>query len=110
MSYLEKRNAFLKRHSNKRILLFDIPLLFETRCEEWLDCVVVVTAPLSVQKRRVLSRPKMTEEKFLYILSRQISNTKKLERADFIIHTNRDYGLMASDITKVLKRIINDYA
>ena len=105
----EQRNNFLNEHSNKKIVLFDIPLLFETRCEEWLDCVIVATAPLSVQKRRVLSRDRMTEEKFLYILSRQLSNSKKTKRADFIIQTDQEYDLMVSDIMKILKRIIDDY-
>ena len=106
----KQRNEFLNKNNNKKIVLFDIPLLFETRCDEWLDCVIVVTAPLSVQKKRVLSRTKMTEEKFLYILSCQMDNAKKIARADFIINTNRNYDLMVVDIKKVFKRIINEYS
>jgi dephospho-CoA kinase len=66
----EKRECFLLEHSNKKLIIFDIPLLFETSCEEWLDCIIVVNAPLLVQKKRVLLRKGMTEKKtLLYLIS-----------------------------------------
>ena len=105
----EQRKSFLLEHSNKKLVILDIPLLFETNCEEWLDCVIVVTAPLLVQKERVLLRKGMTEKKFLYILSRQISNIRKVEQADYIINTNCDYNVMVVKIKTVLESIINDY-
>ena len=105
----ERQKCFLLEHSNKNLVIFDIPLLFETNCEEWLDCVIVVTAPLLVQKKRVLLRKGMTDEKFSFILSRQISNTKKVKKADFVINTNCDYDIMVTSVHSVLESIINDY-
>ena len=84
-------------------------MLFETNCEEWLDCVIVVTAPLLVQKKRVLLRKGMTEKKLSYILSRQISDKNKVKQADFVINTNCDYGVMVTRVHAVLESIINDY-
>ena len=80
------RAAFIARH-DASVLLFDIPLLFETGAEQWLDAVVVVSAPADVQRSRVLARDGMTAEQFDLILSRQMPDSKKRARADFVIPT-----------------------
>lgn len=54
------------------MVVFDIPLLFETKAEQGLDIVLVVSAPAEVQQQRVLARPGMTPEKLAAILARQV--------------------------------------
>lgn len=82
----QDREAFLRENEGK-IVLFDIPLLFETGADSWLDAVVVVTAPPAVQRERVLARPGMTERQFQTVLERQIPDSEKRLRADHIIET-----------------------
>ncbi len=69
------------------ILLFDIPLLYETGADAWLDAVVVVTAPAEMQRQRVLARDGMTEDQFALIRARQLPDAEKRKRADFVIET-----------------------
>jgi hypothetical protein len=54
------------------LVVFDIPLLYETKAEQQLDLVLVVSAPADVQQQRVLARPGMTPEKLAAILARQV--------------------------------------
>jgi len=82
----EDRQAFLSANKNGPVL-FDIPLLFETGADQWLDAVIVVTAPAEVQKSRVLARPDMTPDQFAHILSKQMPDAEKRKRADFVIET-----------------------
>ncbi len=80
------RAAFLAAHPHDLVLL-DMPLLFETKADLWLDAVIVVTAPEDIQRARVLDRGTMTEDQFDLILSKQTPDIEKRKRADFIIET-----------------------
>jgi dephospho-CoA kinase len=84
------RIDFLRREEKKGsfLVVVDIPLLFETN--EWsnVDAVVVVSASFDEQKRRVLTRPTMNEDKFLAIFRRQVPDEEKRRRSHFIIKSD----------------------
>ena len=82
----QNRAQFLAQHTEP-LLVFDIPLLFETHADDWLDSVLVVSAPADAQKSRVMARSGMTEQQFEAILARQLSDIEKRRRADHIIET-----------------------
>lgn len=69
------------------IALLDIPLLFETHADVACDAVLVVTAPPDVQRARVMARGEMTGAEFELILARQMPDSEKRARADYIIET-----------------------
>ena len=83
----EARERFIQANREARALLFEIPLLFETRGEAASDKVIVVSAPESVQRKRVMARAGMTADKFDRLLARQLPDSAKKERADFVIDT-----------------------
>lgn len=84
-----ERAKFLARARARRVplVVFDVPLLFETGGEEHCDAVMVVTAPAAVQRARVLARANMTAEKFAAILNQQTPDREKRRRADFVVPT-----------------------
>jgi dephospho-CoA kinase len=82
-----EREAFLTANAAAPLVVLDIPLLFEAGGFDRVDRTLVVSAPAEVQRERVLRRPGMTEEKFEQILARQLPDSEKRVRADFVIST-----------------------
>lgn len=70
------------------ILVFDIPLLFETGSETEMDAVVCVTVSPKEQEKRVLDRGTMTLDQFRAIRDKQMPNDEKCARSDYVIVTD----------------------
>ncbi len=98
----ERRFLALAAARQTKVVVLDIPLLFETRGQRRVDATVVVTAPAFIQRLRVLTRPGMSAEKLDAILKRQTPDTEKRRRADFLVQT----GLGKGPALRRLKRIV----
>jgi dephospho-CoA kinase len=99
----EEEDNFLKRVADlSPVAVLDIPLLFETGGERRCDAVLVVTAPSSVQRDRVLARPGMTEQKFSAILAKQMRDEDKRARAHFLVDTGRGFVSAEAQVRSIL--------
>lgn len=100
-------DAFLARHraNGAKLVVLDIPLLFETGGRDRVDRVVVVTAPADVQRERVLARPGMTAEKFEAILARQVPDAEKRRLADFVIDTGDGIDAARRAVGEIVGRL-----
>lgn len=83
----EDRASFIDSTASD-IIVFDIPLLFETNGHKAMDAVAVVTVDASTQFDRVMDRGTMTEEQIKSILSKQMPDQQKQALADFVIVTD----------------------
>ncbi len=101
------RDAFLKAQEEKgaRLVVYDVPLLFETGAEKSVDVIVVVSAPEDVQKARVLARLGMTEEKFAAILEKQVPDSQKRARADFVVRTDQGVDAARAQVQDILQEL-----
>src|SRR5262245_1410507 len=99
--------AFLDKAARKgaRVAVLDIPLLFETGGDGRCDAVVVVSAPLEIQRARVFERPGMTEQKFATILAKQMPDADKRARADFVVDTSRGFAAARTQVRDILAHI-----
>lgn len=87
------------------VAVLDIPLLFETGGDRRVDAVVVATAPAEVQRARVLERPGMTEQRLEAMLARQMPDSEKRLRADFVVDTSRGFDDARAQVQAILQRL-----
>jgi len=88
-----------------RIVVLDIPLLFETGGEARVDAVVVVSAPPAVQRARALERPGMTAAKLDAIMAKQMADSDKRARAHFIVDSSRGLDSARAQVHGILRAV-----
>ena len=101
------RDAFITEAQARGapVILLDVPLLFETGGERHCDAVVVVSAPLDMQRSRAFERPGMTEEKFAALVGKQVPDAEKRRRADFIVDTSQSFDHAREQVRDILQAI-----
>jgi dephospho-CoA kinase len=104
----EKRFLGRARARRERLVVLDIPLLFETSGERRCNYVAVVSAPALVQRQRVLRRPGMTEIRLAAILQKQMPDRVKRRRADFVVPTGLGRNLTLRRLRAIVRLLTAD--
>jgi len=100
-----RRAEFLQQNASADMVVFDIPLLFEKGGQAHVDTTVVVSAPASVQRGRVLARPGMTIDRFEHIFALQMNDADKRARADHVIDTGTSLTETRAQVRKIIKSL-----
>lgn len=100
----QKIHEFLAKNqqSGEKLVILEIPLLFETGKDYPLDKIAVTFCADEIQEQRALARDGMTQEKFEAIKARQMPQIEKKQRADFLIDT----GLSPDETQQVVDDVI----
>ncbi len=101
----EQRFLAEARAAGCRLVLLDIPLLFETGGADEVDLIVVVSAPAAVQRARMLERPGMTPERLEAMLARQLPDAEKRRRAHYVVETTGTLEATAAQVDAVLRAL-----
>ena len=87
--------------------ILDIPLLFETKGEKYVDVTLLVTASEETQRKRILEDRKLPIAVFERIKDQQIPDNEKREKADFIISTDQNLNSTEKEIEAVINEFKN---
>ncbi len=100
----ERRFLAQARREHRKLVVLDIPLLYETKGEGRCDGVIVVSAPRPIQLARVLARPGMTKDRLAAIEARQMPDRQKRRRADIVIETGLGKRHSLENLRRALAR------
>ena len=102
--YLEiEKNKFLHTNRKEKILVYDVPLIYETKSEKQYDLILLTNCDRKLQKERVLKRDKITKALFENIVRSQLSFSEKKKYAPTLINTN---NFKVLTLTKIIFLLI----
>lgn len=103
----EEERRFLQTQAaaGAKLAVLEIPLLLETGADEMVDVVMVVSAARDIQEARVMERPGMTSDKFEQILSRQMHDSEKRKRADFVVDTSESISKTQAELDSIISKL-----
>ena len=101
----QKQREFIAAHMAAELIVFEIPLLFETGGDSRMDVVVVASAPAEIQRARALARPGMTPEKFEQIISRQMPDLEMCTLADYVVDTGQGLARARAQVLTIVAEL-----
>ena len=100
-------NALLSRASPPKVIVHDVPLLFEVGLDAEMDKTVVVDAPLETRVARVIARSGLTADEVRSRDAAQLPLAKKVERADFVIDNSGDQKDLTEQVEVVWRGLVS---
>lgn len=94
-----------RRQEGAPLVVWEIPLLFETGMENDVDVVVVVDAPAEVRRRRVVETRGMTEAEAEAVMAAQQPAEAKRSRADIVLANAGTRAELAAGAAEALARL-----
>lgn len=88
-------------------VIFDIPLLFETKMDTLCDMTIVVAIDLDKQIERVMKRDNIDKELAIKIINSQMALEDKIKRATIVIENNGTLEELKKNIDNVINSVIN---
>jgi len=103
-----RRSALLAeaRARGARIVVSDIPLLFETLDPSAFDAVVLVDAPEPVRRARLLAQRGLPEEDAEQMLAAQMPSAKKRARSTYVIDNDADRATLERRAAEVWQALL----
>jgi dephospho-CoA kinase len=87
------------------VVVYEVPLLFEGKLQEWLRPVILVASDLGVQKKRIQERDRLSAEDAQRHIDAQMSLEEKRRLADYVIENNGTLDELEQQVRSVLERI-----
>tara|TARA_B100000886_G_scaffold234538_1_gene164020 strand:+ start:1648 stop:2259 length:612 start_codon:yes stop_codon:yes gene_type:complete len=103
----ESKEKFFEKNCNEQAVFLDIPLLFEKKLQSKFDFIIRTRVSEEVQKKRVLKRENMTNDKFNNIRKAQISfSGVKKKCISLDINTQEDIKIIKKKVKNFLEKVL----
>ena len=105
--YLEMElKKFETIHYKKNILVYDVPLIYETKTEKRYDIILLAYCDIDIQRERVLTRDNISNSLFEKILASQSSYNDKIKFKPQVVNTKYKFFILIKVHLLLIKTLI----
>jgi len=97
---LRQRDEWLSQGAETVVM--DIPLLFESRLQHFVDKILVVSVTEEIQLKRLMERNQLSEEEAMSRIRSQLPISEKEKGADAVIYNNGTIEGTEEQLDKIL--------
>jgi dephospho-CoA kinase len=103
------REAWISRAGGDGLLLAEIPLLYETGAESYLDRIIVTACSRASQVDRIVAERRLLKELAEQIIQAQMDLEEKIRRGDWVVWTDCPPGITAQQVNLISQEVIERY-
>ena len=103
------REAWIRRTGGDRLLLVEIPLLYETGAESFFDRIVVTACSRASQIERIVIERRLLKELAEQIIQAQLDLEEKIRRADWVVWTDCPREITVQQVNLISQQVIERY-
>jgi dephospho-CoA kinase len=103
------REAWIGRTKGDRLLLAEIPLLYETGAESYFERIIVTACSRGSQVERIVSERHLSRELAEHIIRSQMDLEEKMRRADWVVWTDCPTEITGQQIQLIFQQVIERY-
>ena len=104
---IEKIKAEIEKNRGKKLVIVDIPLLYEVGFEKYLDKVIVISAPFEIQLSRLMARDSRDYETAVAMIKAQMPLFEKIKKADIVIENGGTKEELGNKVYETIMMLSN---
>jgi len=102
---MQQKMAHAEQHGD-RVVVVEVPLLFELGMEEQFDLVVVVSADRKLRVKRLMDRDNVSRDQAEELLNVQMPDQEKVERAGFLLSNDGSKEQLISSVDRLYEKFL----
>ncbi|CEI90733.1 Putative Dephospho-CoA kinase [Rhizopus microsporus] len=87
------------------LVVFDVPLLIESKLDKFMSYTVVVYCSDNLQLQRLKKRDNMTDEQAMQRIKAQMPMSEKVEKADIVIDNSTDLKQLEIQVKNMINKV-----
>ena len=92
-----------------RVVVIEVPLLFELGMEEQFDMVVVVSTDRKLRVKRLVDRDNVSRDEAEKLINVQMPEKKKVERAEFVLSNDGSKEQLIRSVDRLYEKLFRKY-
>lgn len=99
------KQAFLYWLKGADVVIFDVPLLIESKLDRFMSSTVVVFCSDVLQLQRLKKRDNLSDEQAIQRIKSQMPMTEKVEKADYVLDNSSDLNQLEIQVKNLVKKV-----